>query len=76
MRVTKNNISRAILDETGFNVKISTGIGYFWFYSDDEKTDLLLSGLESTSVYSNLLSHMSVERWVETFYDIINERRP
>ncbi len=71
MRVTKNAICKAILEKTGLAVSIFTGNGYFYFYSEDKGTDLMLSSLESTSVYSNLLSHQSVDRWVRDFETII-----
>ena len=73
MRVTKNNICSAIKKETGLSVSIHTTNGYFFFYSDDYVTDLMLSSLESTSVYFNILSHQSVSDWVRCFKDMINK---
>jgi len=54
-------------------VSIHTANGYFFFYSNDYDTDLMLSSLESTSVYSNILSHQSVNDWVKCFKDMINK---
>jgi hypothetical protein len=72
MRITRKNICSAIKKETGFDVKLyKVKDDYFYFYSDDLKTDLMLSGLESTSILSNRLTHQSIEDWVKDFKQIL-----
>jgi len=71
MRITRNNICSEIKRHTGWDVKIYAANGYFFFYSDDTATELKLVSWQSTSVYSNRLTHMSVDRWVDTFIDMI-----
>jgi hypothetical protein len=73
MRVTKNNISKAIKEKTGYDIGISSAYGYFYFYSDDKETDLMLKGWETTSIYSNFLTHQSVEGWVRDFERLMQD---
>ena len=73
MRSTKSNISLAIKKETGLDVVLHKEDGYFYFYSDIKKTDLMLSSLYTTSVYVNTLGVFSIERWVEEFKKLLEE---
>ena len=72
MRVTLNNISKAIKEETGMDIKLHRGYGYFHFYSDDDETGLMLMRLPSTSVYTNTLGSFSIEGWVEACKRILD----
>ena len=67
MRTTINNINKALKEKTGLDVKLWRGNGYFYFYSDDSETGLMLAGFESTSVYTCQLGIQSVSGWVEDF---------
>ena len=74
MRLTLNNISKAIKEKTGVDAQIVRGEGYFYFVSDtDEKVDTILNGAYTASVYVNTLGVFSIERWVEEFESIWNE---
>ena len=73
MRVTRNRIYKAIKEKHGLDVKLFQGGGVFHFYSDDEKTGLMLSGLYSTTVYMYRLSDQSVDNWVKDFDIILKE---
>ena len=74
MRVTINNINKAIKEKTGVDAQIVKGEGYFYFVSvTDEKVDTILNGAYSSSVYVFHLTSYSVERWVEEFETIWNE---
>ena len=66
MRVTRKNICKAIKDKTGYGVKLARANDYFYFYDNS-----VLDSLYSTSVYSNLLTHQSVDDWVRDFEDMI-----
>ena len=51
MRVTINNINKAIKEKTGVDAQIVKGEGYFYFASDtDEKVDTILNGAYTASV--------------------------
>lgn len=67
MRVTINNINKALKLRTGLDVKIWRGEGYFYFYSDDDKVGLMIAGFESASVYTCQLGIQSVDEWVNDF---------
>ncbi len=68
MRITNNNISKAIEDETGIKgVFVQNGNGYHYFYSDERCTGLMLAGCHSTSVMVTRMSDMTIDEWVCAF---------
>lgn len=77
MDSNNRNINKAILDATGYDVKLHKSEGYCHFYSDDKDTDYMLSGFDSTSIYVNTIATFSVEQWVQEFKFLLikNEER-
>jgi hypothetical protein len=71
MRLTRKLIEQEIKIQTGYDVVLTKGDGYFWFSSDDEKTGLMLAGKQSTSIYQNTLGQQSLQEWVDSFITII-----
>ena len=69
MRVTANNIAKAVKAETGIDVELVTGDGYYWFASVGGIN--VLDYAPTTSVYVTRMSDFSVERWVEEFKGLI-----
>ena len=72
MRVTRNNISKAIAEKTGLNVELIDANGYFYFASNDEATALRLASCFSMSVFTNHLTALTIDQWVESFIDLIS----
>ena len=75
MRITINYINKALKEKTGLDVKLFRGNGYFYFYSDDDETGLMLAGFESTSVYTCQLCIQSVDAWVGDFEFMLKNYR-
>lgn len=53
-------------------VELVRGEGYFYLYSSDEEVGLKLSSLYTTGIYVNLLSHLTLEQWVQEVRVIMN----
>ena len=71
---TRKQISAGIKAATGFDIKVhgSPGIGCYHFYSDDQKTALMLAKFYGTTVYVNTLGQLPVDRWVSEFQDMLD----
>lgn len=74
MRITKKLICDTIKKELGYDVSLfKVKDDYFYFYSEDDETDLYLQRASSTSVYTNRLGVHSLESWVNCFKRILEE---
>lgn len=73
MRVTRNNIAKAIKAKTGYDIVIegNAEIGCYHFCSDDYDTQMLLAAFYSTTVYVAQLGQLPVDRWVGEFEDML-----
>ena len=76
MRLTLNNISIAVKEKTGLDVRLHRGDGCFHFYSDDEEMMLKLMTLPSTTVYTRQLGSHTIAGWVERFELLWSEFDP
>lgn len=65
-RVTANAISKSIKEQTGFDVSLVKGNGYFYFTDNDEKSSSIWKW-PSTSVCVTRLSSLTIKQWVEEF---------
>ena len=73
MRVTSNQISKAIEAETGvagIKVYVDRSAGVCSFYSDEPS---VLDYFGNSTVYTTRLSDQSVERWVQDFQHELDE---
>ena len=75
MRVTRKAISNAIKAATGYDVGVygSQQDGCYSFYSDDQKTGLLLAAFYTSTIYVYNLSDLTVARWVEEFQEMLDK---
>lgn len=71
MRVTANNIAKAIKSTTGYDVGLYHGKGYYYFYSDDDETALMIAGFNTASVYTYRMSWLTIEQWVGMFENML-----
>jgi hypothetical protein len=54
-------------------VELVRGEMYFYLYSEDKETGLKLSSLYSTGIYVNLLSHLTLEQWMQSVDSIMKQ---
>jgi len=73
VRVTLNNISKAIKEKHGVDVSLFRGEGYHYFYSDLEHEGAVLSGMWSSSVLIYNLNMLTVDEWVEKFEELFED---
>lgn len=67
-RFTKRQVEEAILGRFGMSVRLHRdSSGYYYFYSDDDNTDLELNRWPSTSVYVYRLNQITLEDWMGSF---------
>lgn len=73
MRLTLNNIAKAIFEKHGHKVELVKGNGYYWFTSAEEDFRTApISYAHGQSVYVNgLWCYTDVERWVAAYEDLI-----
>lgn len=73
-RITINNIQKAIKADTGFDVVLAKGNGYFWFTSDDEATGLYLCLADHSAVFTNHLTGgiIDIQWWVDQFQGMLD----
>lgn len=77
MRVTRNNIAKAIKARTGYDIVLEgdANIGCYHFCSDDPDTALMLAAFYCTTVYTAQITSFSVDRWVDEFVDMLEKHK-
>lgn len=67
--ITKKQISAAILARTGYSVGIggTPEDGCYYYYSDDDRTQDMLYGLNAENVYVYRINQMTLRQWVDDF---------
>lgn len=74
MRITKKLICDTIKDELGYDVSLHKyKDDYFYFYSEDDETDLYLQLATTTVVNTNRLGLHTLDSWICEFVQIIEE---
>ena len=72
-RVTLNGVRRALEARGVKGVELVAGRGYFYFWPTDDKEDNRMCVWPSTSVYVCQLNSMSVERWIDQYFNLAME---
>ena len=73
-KVVKNHKLNKLLKQNGLEkIQLCKGNGYFWLTSDDDETYRILSGLETTSIYTNSFSDQTPEAWVEEIKELLKD---
>jgi hypothetical protein len=70
--LTRKKIETAIKKESGFDVSIQIGDGYYYFTSEDEQTQKILDMAYTASVYTYKLNHLSLIQWIDSFKNIMD----
>lgn len=74
MRVTLNNIAKAIFDKHGHKVELVRGNGYYYFTAAEDDYRLApITYAHGSSVYTNVLAGWSVDRWVSEYETLIED---
>jgi len=60
-------VNKAIKKATGYDVRLHKAEGCIIFYSDDSKTQDMISSWYDGTVYVNSMNQLTVEQWVKEF---------
>lgn len=70
----KNEAFRKAMEKAGLGaVQLEKNEGYFWIWSDDSEMNNAIMSLDSQSIYVYAFNHMSIEDWVKTIKEMIEE---
>ena len=75
MRLTRNNIAKAIFEKHGHKVELIKGDGYYYFTSAEEDFRTApITYAHGSSIYVNGLWCLdSIERWVSEYENLIED---
>lgn len=68
--ITLNQINKEIQKKHP-HVYVVKGEGYFYLWSDDDKTALFLAGLYENAIYAYRVNHLTLTQWAARVDDII-----
>ena len=70
----RNKAFRKAMEKAGLDkVQLEKNEGYFWIWSDDSEMNNAIMLLDSQSIYVYAFNHMSIEDWVKTIKEMIEE---
>lgn len=52
-------------------VQLEKGNGYFYIWSDDEETALMIAGLRDNMILANSFKHLPIANWIHEIKELL-----
>lgn len=70
-----NKTFRKAMEEAGLEkVQLEKGKGYFYIWSDDEETALMIAGIYDNSIMVNSFNQLNIKQWINEIIWILLQR--